>query len=76
MHVLISIDDQPGGVPSVKTLTHPVIVAPEGQMPKTPATDLMAFLLQAVAIWNEVQDKTLEEAIAVVQAATGNQTIN
>ena len=68
VHVLISIDDQGNGVPSVKSLTHPVIVG--DNVPITPATELGAFLLKAAEVWQATEHMDREQAVSYIDSIT------
>lgn len=68
MHVIISLDDQPGGEVSVKTLVHPVIVGDGAQA--TPATQLGDFLMKAVEVWQATRNMDMPEALAFVRSVT------
>jgi hypothetical protein len=66
MHVLISIDDQKHGNPSVKSLSHPVVVGDNA--PKTPAVELGEFLMMAAKIWLETQHMDVSQSHQFVQS--------
>lgn len=66
MHVVISLDDQPDGTVNVITAAFP---APMGDAPdKTPATELAAFLKNAIDVWHEVRDMNNAQAKAYLDA--------
>lgn len=70
MHVIISLDDQPGGDVSVKTLAHPVMVGDSQPAQATPATQLADFLMKAIEVWQATQHLDLPEALAFAQSVT------
>lgn len=67
MHVMISLDDQPDGGVSVKTLCHPMIVGEQARR-STPATELADFLMKAVEVWQHTKDMDLPQAHQFVQS--------
>jgi hypothetical protein len=66
MHVIISLDDQPDGGVSVKTLAHPVVRGEQARA--TPATELADFLMKAVEVWQHTQNMDLPQAHQFVQS--------
>lgn len=73
-HVIISIDDQPDGSLSIKTLAHPAQI---GQpLTQTPATELGDFLQKAIDVWHGTREMDMPDAVAFVQSVVSNPTIN
>ncbi|WP_446807991.1 hypothetical protein ACH50O_11790 [Methylomonas sp. 2BW1-5-20] len=73
-HVIISLDDQPDGSVSIKTLAHPARIG--DPLTKTPATELGDFLQKAIEAWRSTQDMNMQQAAAFVQSVTTKPTIN
>ncbi|OQW74830.1 MAG: hypothetical protein BVN35_09445 [Proteobacteria bacterium ST_bin11] len=73
-HVIISLDDQPDGSVSIKTLAHPARIG--DPLTKTPATELGDFLMHAIDVWQGTKDLDMPQAAAFVQSVTTKPTIN